>query len=207
MAVAQVYNAKNEQVGEVTLKDDLFGVEVKPHILHDVVRMQLANRRSGNSSTKTRVEVAGSGAKPWKQKGTGRARSGSRRSPIWRGGGIAFGPKPRDYSYKLPKKVRKLGLIMALSARVSEDQLKVVDSLEMAEIKTKDFVGFMNNLEAKNVLVIIPDHDENIEKSSRNIPKVKVLPVSGLNVYDVLLHEKLILVQTSIAKLEERLLS
>lgn len=207
MAVAQVYNAKNEQVGEVTLKDDLFGVEVKPHILHDVVRMQLANRRSGNSSTKTRVEVAGSGAKPWKQKGTGRARSGSRRSPIWRGGGIAFGPKPRDYSYKLPKKVRKLGLIMALSARVSEDQLKVVDSLEMAEIKTKDFVGFMNNLEAKNVLVIIPDHDENIEKSSRNIPKVKVLPVSGLNVYDILLHEKLILVQTSIAKLEERLLS
>jgi large subunit ribosomal protein L4 len=207
MAVAQVYNAKNEQVGEVTLKDDLFGVEVKPHILHDVVRMQLANRRSGNSSTKTRVEVAGSGAKPWKQKGTGRARAGSRRSPIWRGGGIAFGPKPRDYSYKLPKKVRKLGLIMALSARFSEDQLKVVDSLEMAEIKTKDFVGFMNNLEAKNVLVIIPDHDENIEKSSRNIPKVKVLPVSGLNVYDILLHEKLILVQTSIAKLEERLLS
>lgn len=207
MAVAQVYNAKNEQVGEVTLKDDLFGVEVKPHILHDVVRMQLANRRSGNSSTKTRVEVAGSGAKPWKQKGTGRARSGSRRSPIWRGGGIAFGPKPRDYSYKLPKKVRKLGLIMALSARFSEDQLKVVDSLEMAEIKTKDFVGFMNNLEAKNVLVIIPDHDENIEKSSRNIPQVKVLPVSGLNVYDILLHEKLILVQTSIAKLEERLLS
>ncbi len=207
MAVTQVYNSKNEQVGEVTLNDDLFGVEVKTHILHDVVRMQLANRRSGNSSTKTRVEVAGSGAKPWKQKGTGRARAGSRRSPVWRGGGIAFGPKPRDYSYKLPKKVRRLGLKMALSTRLSEDQLKVVDSLDMAEIKTKDFMGVMNNLEAKNALVIIPDHDETIEKSSRNIPKVKVLPVSGLNVYDILLHEKLILVQTSIEKLEERLLS
>lgn len=207
MAVTQVYNTKKEEVGEVTLNDDLFGVEVKTHILHDVVRMQLANRRSGNSSTKTRVEVAGSGAKPWKQKGTGRARAGARQSPIWRGGGIAFGPKPRDYSYKLPKKVRKLGLKMALSTRFSEDQLIVVDSLEMAAIKCKDFVNVMNNLEAKNALIIIPDHDETIEKSSRNIPKVKVLPVSGLNVYDILLHEKLILVQTSIEKLEERLLS
>ncbi len=207
MAVTQVYNTKKEKVGEVTLNDDLFGVEVKTHILHDVVRMQLANRRSGNSSTKTRVEVAGSGAKPWKQKGTGRARAGSRQSPIWRGGGVAFGPKPRDYSYKLPKKVRKLGLKMALSTRFSEDQLIVVDSLEMAAIKCKDFVSVMNNLEVKNALIIIPDHDETIEKSSRNIPKVKVLPVSGLNVYDILLHEKLILVQTSIEKLEERLLT
>lgn len=207
MAVTQVYNSKNEEVGEVTLNDDLFGVEVKTHILHDVVRMQLANRRSGNSSTKTRTEVAGSGAKPWKQKGTGRARAGSRQSPIWRGGGIAFGPKPRDYSYKLPKKVRRLGLKMALSTRLSEDQLKVVDTLDMTEIKTKDFLGFMNNLEAKNALVIIPDHDETIEKSSRNIPKIKVLPVSGLNVYDILLHEKLILVQASLEKLEERLLT
>ena len=207
MAVTQVYNTKNEKVGEVTLNDDLFGVEVKTHILHDVVRMQLANRRSGNSSTKTRVEVAGSGAKPWKQKGTGRARAGSRQSPIWRGGGIAFGPKPRDYSYKLPKKVRKLGLKMALSTRLSEEQLMVVDTLDITEIKTKDFKDVMNNLEAKNALVIIPDHDEVIEKSSRNIPKIKVLPVSGLNVYDILLHEKLILVQTSIEKLEERLLA
>ena len=207
MAVTQVYNTKNEKVGEVTLDDKLFGVEVKTHILHDVVRMQLANRRLGNACTKTRVEVAGSGAKPWRQKGTGRARAGSRQSPIWRGGGTAFGPKPRDYSYKLPKKVRKLGLKMALSARLSEDQLKVVDSLEMAEIKTKDFMGVMNNLEAKNALVIIADNDETIERSSRNIPKIKVLPVSGLNVYDILLHEKLIVVQNSIEKLEERLLA
>jgi large subunit ribosomal protein L4 len=207
MAVTKVYNTKNESVGEVTLNTDLFGVEVKKYILHDVVKMQLANRRSGNASTKTRVEVAGSGAKPWKQKGTGRARAGARQSPIWRGGGVAFGPKPRDYSYKLPKKVRKLGLKMALSARCSEDQIIVLDALEMGAIKTKDFQAILSNLNVKNALVVIADHDHNVELSSRNIPKVKVLPASGVNVYDVLLHEKLILVQSSIEKLEERLLT
>ena len=207
MAVTKVYNTKNESVGEITLNADLFGVEVKKYILHDVVKMQLANRRSGNASTKTRVEVAGSGAKPWKQKGTGRARSGARQSPIWRGGGVAFGPRPRDYSYKLPKKVRKLGLKMALSARCSEDQIVVLDALEMSGIKTKDFQTILTNLNVKNGLVIIADHDQNIELSSRNIPKVKVLPASGINVYDILLHEKLILVQSSLEKLEERLLT
>jgi large subunit ribosomal protein L4 len=207
MAVTKVYNTKNESVGEVTLNDDLFGVEVKKYILHDVVKMQLANRRSGNASTKTRVEVAGSGAKPWKQKGTGRARAGARQSPIWRGGGVAFGPKPRDYSYKLPKKVRRLGLKMALSARCSEEQIVVLDSLEMSAIKTKDFQTILTNLDVKNALVVIADHDQNIELSSRNIPKVKVIPASGVNVYDILLHEKLILVQSSIEKLEERLLT
>lgn len=207
MAVTKVYNTKNESVGEITLNADLFGVEVKKHILHDVVKMQLANRRSGNASTKTRVEVAGSGAKPWKQKGTGRARAGARQSPVWRGGGVAFGPRPRDYSYKLPKKVRKLGLKMALSARCSEDQIVVLDALDMSAIKTKDFQTILNNLGIKNGLVVLADHDQNIELSSRNIPKVKVLPASGLNVYDILLHEKLILVQSSLEKLEERLLT
>jgi large subunit ribosomal protein L4 len=207
MAVTKVYNTKNESVGEITLNADLFGVEVKKYILHDVVKMQLANRRSGNASTKTRVEVAGSGAKPWKQKGTGRARSGARQSPVWRGGGVAFGPRPRDYSYKLPKKVRKLGLKMALSARCSEDQIVVLDALEMSDIKTKDFQAILNNLGIKNGLVVLADHDQNVELSSRNIPKVKVLPASGLNVYDILLHEKLVLVQSSLEKLEERLLT
>ena len=207
MAVTKVYNTKNENVGEITLNDDLFGVEVKKYILHDVVKMQLANRRSGNASTKTRVEVAGSGAKPWKQKGTGRARAGARQSPIWRGGGVAFGPKPRDYSYKLPKKVRRLGLKMALSARCSEEQIVVLDALDMSAIKTKDFQAILTNLNVKNALVVIADHDQNVELSSRNIPKVKVLPASGVNVYDILLHEKLILVQSSIEKLEERLLT
>ena len=207
MAVTKVYNTMNESVGEVTLNDDLFAVEVKKYILHDVVKMQLANRRSGNASTKTRTEVAGSGAKPWKQKGTGRARAGARQSPVWRGGGVAFGPKPRDYSYKLPKKVRKLGLKMALSARFSEDQIVVLDQLEMGGIKTKDFQTVLNNLNVKNALVVIADHDEKVELSSRNIPKVKVMPASGLNVYDILLHEKLILVQSSLEKIEERLLT
>ena len=206
MAETQVYNINKEKVGDISLNDELFGVEVKSHILHDIVRMQRANRRSGNACTKTRVEVAGSSAKPWRQKGTGRARAGSRRSPIWRGGGTVFGPKPRDYSYKLPKKVRRLGLKMALSARLAEENLMVLDQFDMAEIKTKEFKGVMDKLELNNALFITADHDEKLEKSSRNIPDVKVMPVDGLNVYDVLLHKKLILLQGSIAKIEERLL-
>ncbi|MEN8139959.1 MAG: 50S ribosomal protein L4 [Thermodesulfobacteriota bacterium] len=207
MAEAQVYNTENKVVGDITLNDDLFAVDVKTHILHDIVRMQRANRRSGNASTKTRVEVAGSGAKPWRQKGTGRARAGNRRSPIWRGGGITFGPKPRDYSYKLPKKVRRQGLKMALSTRLAEEKLVVLDAFELSGIKTKDFQKVIDSLSVDNGLIIIADHDEVLEKSSRNIPNVKVLPVAGLNVYDILLHKKLIVVQSSIAKLEERLLS
>jgi large subunit ribosomal protein L4 len=124
MAATDVYNTDNKKVGELELNDSLFGVEVKPHILHDVVKMQLANRRAGNACTKTRSEVRGGGAKPWRQKGTGRARAGTRNSPIWRGGGTIFGPKPRDYGYQLPKKMRRLGLRMALSARFSEDRLR-----------------------------------------------------------------------------------
>ncbi len=207
MAEAQIYNIQNEKVGDITLNDDLFGVEVKTHILHDIVRMQRANRRSGNACTKTRIEVSGSGAKPWRQKGTGRARAGNRRSPVWRGGGTTFGPKPRDYSYKLPKKVRRQGLKMALSTRLAEERLVVLDNLEMADIKSKEFKNIMTQLDADNCLFIVADHDVILDKSSRNIPNVKVLPVAGLNVYDILLHKKLVLVQSSIAKLEERLLS
>lgn len=207
MAEAHVYNIENKKVGDITLNDDLFGVEVKNHVLHDIVRMQRANRRSGNACTKTRVEVAGSGSKPWRQKGTGRARAGNRRSPVWRGGGIAFGPKPRDYSYKLPKKVRRLGLKMALSTRMAEERLLVLDNLVLNDIKTKEFKKVMDNLAMDNCLFIVAEHDENLDRSSRNIPNVKVLPVAGLNVYDILLHKKLVVVQSSIAKLEERLLS
>ena len=207
MAEAHVYNIQNEKVGDVTLNDDLFGVEVKNHVLHDIVVMQRANRRAGTACTKTRVEVAGSGSKPWRQKGTGRARAGNRRSPIWRGGGTVFGPKPRDYSYKLPKKVRRLGLKMALSTRLAEERLLVLDNFEMAEIKTKEFQKVIDTLDMDNCLIIVPDHDEKLDKSSRNIPNVKVLPVAGLNVYDILLHKKLVLVQSSIVKLEERLLT
>lgn len=207
MAVAGILNIKNEKVGEVELKDTLFGVEVKPYILHDIVRMQLAGRRSGNASTKTRAEVKGSGAKPWRQKGTGRARSGCKRSPVWRGGGVAFGPKPRDYSFKLTKKVKRLGLKMALSARLSEDRLFVLDDFQLDEIKTKNFINIMGTLNIDNALILIPGNNENLLKSSRNIKGYKVMNTTGVNVYDVLLHKNIILLQPCIDQLEERLLS
>ncbi|MBI4792873.1 MAG: 50S ribosomal protein L4 [Deltaproteobacteria bacterium] len=207
MAVTGIVNIKNEKVGEVELKDDLFGVEVKTYILHDIVRMQLAGRRAGNACTKTRAEVQGSNAKPWRQKGTGRARSGSKRSPVWRGGGTVFGPKPRSYSFKLSKKVRSLGLKMALSSRFSENRLFVLDNFDLEQIKTKQFVSVMGALNVNNALIVIPENDEKLEKSSRNVPGYKVIATAGVNVYDVLLHKNLILLQSSISQLEKRLLS
>ena len=206
MAVTEVKNIKNKKAGEVELNDAIFGVEVKPHIIHDIVKMQLANRRSGNAHTKTRAEVRGGGAKPWRQKGTGRARAGTNNSPLWRGGGTTFGPRKKDYSYKLPKKVRRLGLRMALSARFAEDNLVVLDEFRLDEIKTMAFVGVMNNLELENALIVVAESDEKLEKSSRNVPGYKVIPTAGLNVYDILLHKKVVLVQDSLAKLEERVL-
>jgi len=207
MAVTEVYNTDNKKVGEVELNDALFGLEVKQHILHDVVKMQLANRRAGTASTKTRAEVRGGGAKPYRQKGTGRARAGTNNSPLWRGGGVTFGPKPRDYSYKLPKKVRRLGVRMALSARFSEDNMLVLDGFDLAEIKTKQFVEVMKKLNIENGLIVIPEKNENLEKSSRNVHGFKVIPADGLNVYDILLHRRLVLLQPCLDKLEERLLS
>jgi large subunit ribosomal protein L4 len=207
MAKTEIYNISNERVGEVELKDDLFGVEVNPHIIHDIVRMQLANRRSGNACTKTRTEVQGSGKKPWRQKGTGRARSGDKRSPLWRGGGTVFGPKPRDYSFKLSKKVRRLGLRMALSARYAEENLKVLDDFQLEEIKTKRFLGVMDALNIKNALIVVPGSNENLQKASRNVHGFKVMASEGLNVYDILNYQHLVLLQPCIGQLEERLLS
>ena len=207
MAVTEVYNIKNEKIGDIELNDALFGIDVNPHILHDIVQMQRANRRSGTACTKTRTEVRGTSAKPWRQKGTGRARAGSRRSPLWRGGGIVFGPKPRDYSYKLPKKVRKLGLRMALSSRFSEKNLLVLDDFKLGEIKTKQFLQVMKALNIDNALIVTAERDETLEKSSRNVPGYKVLPSIGLNVYDILLHKNIVLLQSSLDQLEKRLLS
>lgn len=207
MAVADVKNSKNEKIGDVELPDSIFAVEVKTHILHDIVKMQLANRRSGTACTKTRAEVSGSNAKPWRQKGTGRARSGQKRSPVWRGGGTVFGPKPRDYSYKLPRKVRRLGLCMALSSRFAEDNLLIVDDFQMERIKTKDFLSIMKNFNFDNALIVTDADNENLEKSSSNAHGYKVLPTAGLNVYDILLHRKIILTKASIGQLEARLLS
>ena len=206
MAVCDVVNTSAERVGEVELNDALFGVEIKTGVLHDVVCMQRANRRAGSASTKTRGEVRGGGAKPWRQKGTGRARSGSNSSPIWRGGGVTFGPRPKDYSYKLPKKVRRIALRMALSARNSEGNLIVLDDFIMPEIKTKEFVKVMDNFEFDNCLVVTSEEDQNIKLSARNAVGFKVLPVDGLNVYDILKYSKLMLIQSSIEQIEKRLM-
>jgi large subunit ribosomal protein L4 len=205
--MVSIYNTRNEKVGEIGLNQEIFNVEVKEHLLHDVVRMQLAARRGGTACTKTRVEVRGGGAKPWRQKGTGRARSGSRRSPLWRGGGVIFGPKPRDYSFKLNRKVKKQALAMAMSARLQEGNLVVLDAFDMEKIKTKEFVNVMNVLQIDNGIIVTDQANENLQKSSRNANGFKVLPVDGLNVYDILLHKKLVLVQPVIDSLEKRLMS
>ena len=207
MAVTEVINIKKEKVGEIDLNDDLFGVDVDAHLLHSVVKMQLAARRSGNACTKTRIEVQGSTAKPYKQKGTGRARAGSRRSPLWRGGGTVFGPKPRSYAFKLTKKVKRLGLKMALSARVAEKSCIVLDDFQMEEIKTKKFISIMNQLDLANALIVVPGDNEKLERSSRNVYGFKVIQPVGLNVYDVLHHKQLVLLQNSVEMLEKRLLS
>ena len=205
MAVCDVLNIRAEKVGEVTLDDALFNVEVKPGILHEVVCQQRAGWRSGNASTKCKGEVSGGGAKPWRQKGTGRARSGSRRSPVWRSGGTVFGPKPRDYAYTMPKKVRRLALRMALSARQQEGNLLVLDKFELPEVKTKEFVKVLNALSAQDCLIVVDAMERNLDLSSRNVVGVKVLPVAGLNVYDILKHSKLMLVQASLDGIERRL--
>jgi large subunit ribosomal protein L4 len=207
MSTVNVVNTKNENVGQVDLNDSVFNLEVKEYILHDVVRMQRAARRSGNACTKTRVEVSGGGAKPWRQKGTGRARAGTRNSPIWRGGGVTFGPKPRDYSFKLNRKVKKQALAMAMSARLQEENLIVLDDFTMEAIKTKDFTQVMKALNVENGLIVIDGDAENLKKSSRNVNGFKVLPAEGLNVYDVLLHKKLVLVKPVIESLEKRLMA
>ena len=207
MSTIDIINTSNERVGEATLNDSIFNLEVKEYLLHDVVRMQLAGRRAGTASTKTRVEVSGGGSKPWRQKGTGRARAGSRRSPLWRGGGVIFGPKPGDYSFKLNRKVRKQALAMAMSARFQEGNLVVLDSFSMDTIKTKAFVTIMNGLNLDNCLIVTDGITENLHKSARNVCGYKVLPTEGLNVYDILLHKKLVIVQPAIENLEKRLLA
>ncbi len=204
MSTVEVKNIRNEKVGEVELNDQVFNREVKTYVLHDVVRQQRAARRAGTASTKTRKDVRGSGAKPWRQKGTGRARAGSRKSPIWRGGGTAFGPKPRDYSFKLNRKVRQQAVAMALSARHQEGNLVILDDFTMEAIKTKEFVSIMKLLELNNALIVVDAENEELSKSSRNVPGYKVMKTDGVNVYDILLHEKLVLLQPAIERLEER---
>jgi large subunit ribosomal protein L4 len=187
------------------LKEEIFGVKARPHLLHQAVVMQLNNRRAGSAATKSKGFVRGGGKKPWRQKGTGRARAGSARSPLWVGGGTIFGPQPRDYSYRMPRQARKVALLSALSLKNREGKIIVIDRLEMEEAKTKLMVQALAELKVSSALIVIPQSDEKIERSSRNIPAVKVLRVEGLNVYDLMRYEHLILTQAALKSLEERL--
>ena len=207
MTVLDVHNLQKQKVAEIELKDEVFAVSLKKHIIHQVVISQLANRRSGTAATKSRSKVAFSGRKLWRQKGTGRARVGSAASPTRRGGGVAFGPTPRKYVHKVPKKVKKAALRMALTDKVQTDQLVVIDSFELPEIKTKSFVGVMKNFAVNKALIVTEDKSVNLEKSSKNIPWIKVMRYQGLNVYDILKYDHLFLEQSAIGKIEEALAS
>ena len=206
MPTVAVCNSKNEKVGEIELEDAVFSVPVKAHLLHEVVNMQLAKRRSGTASTKGRSEVRASGRKPWRQKGSGRARAGTRASPLWRGGGVTFGPKPRDFTPKINKKIRKQALKMALSSKCKENLMVVLDGFDLGEIKTKAFVEILQAFEMDSVLVVIPEENEVVEKSARNVPHTKVLRSDGLNVYDILKYKNLMLMKDVVPKIEAALL-
>ncbi|MEW6725579.1 50S ribosomal protein L4 [Desulforudis sp. 1088] len=204
MPTVAVVNTNGERVGEIELSEDIFGQPVNEAVLHEVVVMHLANRRRGTHDTKTRAEVRGGGRKPWRQKGTGRARHGSIRSPIWRGGGIVFGPHPRDYSYSVPKKVKRVALKSALSAKVKEGKLIVLDTLTLAEPKTREMIGVIDNLKVNGgALFVTAERDLNVEKSTRNIPGFKSLEARQLNVYDLLDHDNLVLTRDAVARVEE----
>lgn len=207
MPVVDVLNTKGEKVSQTELADSLFDVPVKQSVLHEVVTMQLACRRAGTASVKHRSDVSGSGRKLFRQKGTGRARRGDIKAPPLRGAGSIFGPDPRSYSYRVPRKVRKMALKMALSCKLKDNQLVVLDGFSLAKIRTKDFMDALNSLKVQNALIIIDQKDENLELSSRNVPDVKVLRTEGLNVYDILKYENLVLLESSIKGIEGRLLS
>ncbi len=198
---------KGAKVGEVEIKDEVFNCDVKPHLIHDVVKMQLASKRRGTVQTKTRKDVSGGGKKPYKQKGTGNARRGTERSPLMVGGGIVFGPQPRDYSYTLTKKMRRGAIRSALTVRYTGSAMKVLDKLELSDISTKNFNGIVKTLSLTKPLFVIGMKDETIEKSARNIPHLKVLRVEGLNVYDIIKHEQLVLTLDALRKIEEVLAS
>jgi large subunit ribosomal protein L4 len=204
MPKVAMYDMHGAQVGEIDLSDSVFGIKPNEAVMFDFVKMQLANKRVGTASTKTRAEVRGGGKKPWRQKGTGRARAGSSRNPVWKGGGIVFGPKPRDYSYKLPKKVRRLAMKSALSSKVIDNNIIIVDQLDFAEPKTKLMVQTLQALNVgKKTLLVTANKDGNVIKSARNIPGVKPLGADSINVYDVLKHETLLMTRDAVARVEE----
>jgi len=208
MSVLSVYDIEKSKVSELEVSDSVFGAPIKEHLIYEVVRMQMASRRKGTASTKGRSDVRGGGRKPWRrQKGTGRARVGTIRSPIWRGGGIVFGPKPRDYSYKIPKKARKAALRSVLSLKVKEDKLLILRDFPMEEIKTKKFKEILDRFELKSVLFVLDKSDPALEKSSRNIRDIKMMRSEGVNVYDLLRYDNLVMLEPSVKMIERALLS
>jgi large subunit ribosomal protein L4 len=203
MFQVDIISMKNKPVGKVELPNDIFGVSVKKGILHEVVRNYLANQRQGTAVTKTRGKVSGGGRKPYRQKGTGRSRAGSNRSPLWKGGGTVFGPVKRDYSYKLPKKVKWSALGAALSSKFSDGEILVVKDFSLEKPKTRELVTLLKGLGLKNVLIILPAEDEIIKRAARNVPTVKIGVVGKLNVYEILFHEKLLFTQKAVEKMKE----
>lgn len=198
----EVLDSNGKKVSEIALSEEIFGGEVKEHLFYEVVKMQLANRRSGTASTKTKGEVSGGGIKPWKQKGTGRARSGSIRSPLWRHGGTVFGPHPRDYSYKLPRKVMKDALRNALKLRASEGKMMVFEAINLSEPKTKAAVELLKRTNLANALIVIEGENKNLELAVRNLKDFQVQKVVGLNVYDILNYDNLVITRSALEKVE-----
>lgn len=203
MPKVALYNMNGQQVGDIELSENVFGVEVNVEAMHQVVKMQLANKRQGTQSALTRGEVSGGGKKPYRQKGTGRARQGSTRSPQWIHGGVVFAPKPRDYSYTVPKKIKRIAMKSALSSKVSDNDIIVLDGLTLDEPKTKVVADMLKALEARKALIVVPEKDETAYKSARNIEGVAILPVNNLNVYDILKYEKFIITKDAVSKVEE----
>jgi large subunit ribosomal protein L4 len=204
MPKVAVYNIAGEQVGDIELSETVFGITPNAHVLHEAVVMQQASLRRGTHDVKGRSEVRGGGRKPWKQKGTGRARQGSIRSPQWVGGGTVFGPTPRSYAYKLPKKVRRLALKSALSSKVIANEIIVIDALNLGAPKTKDMVKLLNNLKVgKKALIVSQEQDNNLVLSARNIQGVKVVDATGINVLDIVHHDALVITKDAVAKVEE----
>lgn len=204
MPKVNVLNLSGDKVEEITLAEEIFGIEPNEHAVYEAVKNILANRRQGTQSAKTRAEVKGGGKKPWRQKGTGRARQGSIRAPQWTGGGIVFAPKPRDYSYRIPKKVRRLALKSVLSSKVETEDMIVLDALVMEEASTKKAVEILKNIDAKEkAIVLVADGSDNVRKSFRNIPKVATLALGEINVYDLLKYDTVVLTKEAVKKIEE----
>ncbi len=203
MANVSVYNMEGKEVGSMELNDKIFAAPINEHLVHMAVVLQLANKRQGTQSAKTRAEVSGGGRKPWRQKGTGHARQGSTRSPQWTGGGVVFAPKPRDYSFKMNRKEKAAAIRSALSSRVGENKLVVLDELKLEEIKTKKMVEVLNNLNLNKALVVTAEKDDNVVLSTRNLPKVRAAFAGTINVYDILKYDTVVITKDAVAKLEE----